>query len=92
MTGARVARIYAKCNGHCASCGRKLMAGEDYEIDHKIALANGGTDDDENLQLLCEGCHLIKTGDDVSDAAKGKRRYIKHVTPSRWRKGRGWRS
>jgi 5-methylcytosine-specific restriction protein A len=91
MPVKRIAQIYAKHGGHCASCGRKLMAGEDYEIDHKIALANGGTDDDDNLQLLCEGCHLIKTGGDVSDAAKGKRRYSKHVVPSRFKPKRGWR-
>jgi 5-methylcytosine-specific restriction endonuclease McrA len=88
MNDLRVAKIYAKHGGHCASCGRKLMAGDDYEIDHKIALANGGTDDDDNLQLLCEGCHILKTGNDVSDAAKGKRRYRKHVVPGRFKPSR----
>lgn len=91
MSDLRVAKIYARHDGKCASCGRKLMAGDDYEIDHKIALANGGTDDDDNLQLLCEGCHILKTGDDVSEAAKGKRRFRKHVVPSRFKPKRGWR-
>lgn len=90
MNELRIAKIYARYGGHCASCGRKLTAGEDYEIDHKIALANGGSDDDDNLQLLCAGCHILKTGDDVSDAAKGKRRYRKHVVPGRFRRSK-WR-
>jgi len=90
MTEKRAIEVFARFDGHCAHCKRKLFPGEDYEIDHIIALANGGTDEDSNLQLLCEGCHIIKTGGDVSDAAKGKRRYrkqfgLRKFKPSKWR-------
>jgi 5-methylcytosine-specific restriction endonuclease McrA len=91
MTERRVAEVFAKCGGRCQCCQRKLMAGEDYEIDHVIALSKGGTDDDSNLQVLCEGCHLIKTGGDISDAAKSKRVYVKAKVPKRFRKNKGWR-
>lgn len=90
MHPGRVARIYARCEGRCASCGRKLLAGDDYEIDHRIALANGGTDDDDNLQIMCVGCHILKTGDDVTEAAKGKRRYSKTFVPNKFRSSK-WR-
>ena len=90
MHPGRVARIFAACNGHCCGCGIKLRSGMDYEIDHRIALANGGTDDDSNLQVLCEGCHLIKTGGAVSDAAKSKRVYTKQNVPKRYKQSKGW--
>ena len=31
------------------------------EIDHVLPVAEGGTDDMENLQTLCRGCHKLKT-------------------------------
>lgn len=31
------------------------------QVDHIVPLAKGGTDDLENLQLLCIECHKIKT-------------------------------
>jgi len=35
------------------------------EIDHKIALVNGGKMwDEQNLWVICENCHLKKTRDD----------------------------
>lgn len=90
MTERRVAEIFAKCGGRCQGCKRKLMAGDDYEIDHIVALAKGGTDEDGNLQVLCAGCHLIKTGGDISDAAKSKRVYVKANVPKKFRQSR-WR-
>jgi 5-methylcytosine-specific restriction endonuclease McrA len=37
------------------------------EIDHKIALTNGGPMwDEKNLWILCEKCHLVKTKQDLN--------------------------
>ncbi len=47
--------------------------------------------DDSNLAPCCSGCHTIKTGGDVSDAAKIKRVATKHMVPKRFKQGRGWR-
>lgn len=92
MTERRVAEVFARFNGRCQGpCGRKLRPGDDYHIDHVIALENGGTDADTNLQLICEWCHVEKTSDDHSKAAKGKRIYTKHVVPRRFKQKRGWR-
>lgn len=38
MTAQRIARIFQACGGRCHKCGRKLGPGDDYDIDHKIAL------------------------------------------------------
>ena len=37
------------------------MSSTDYEIDHIIPLAAGGSNDAKNLQLLCVDCHKDKT-------------------------------
>jgi 5-methylcytosine-specific restriction endonuclease McrA len=34
---------------------------QEYDIDHVIPLSCGGTDDTDNLQALCPGCHRRKT-------------------------------
>lgn len=38
--------------------------------DHIIALVNGGTDDDTNIQCLCQPCHDEKTRADLGHRAK----------------------
>lgn len=40
----------------CQRCG-----GAANVVDHIIPKAQGGTDDEENLQSLCESCHNRKT-------------------------------
>lgn len=94
MTGQRALRIFEAGGGRCASerCGhRKLGPADDWDIDHIIALENGGTDDDENLQVLCSWCHSGKTGDDHALAGKGRRMATKAKVPLRFRRGKGWR-
>lgn len=43
----------------CSDCGRLYSIS--FQIDHIIALCNGGTDDWDNLQPLCIECHRKKT-------------------------------
>ncbi len=42
----------------CQHCGR---VGGQLELDHIINLASGGTDNKDNLQILCQSCHKQKT-------------------------------
>lgn len=51
----------------CASSGRITAA---VEVDHIIALRNGGADTDSNLQSLCRACHLSKTLDDMGQTRR----------------------
>lgn len=37
------------------------MITKSLEVDHIINIAEGGTDDDSNLQALCIPCHKAKT-------------------------------
>lgn len=47
----------------CNICKNMLPA--NFEIDHIVALCNGGTDDVNNLQALCPNCHSTKTIHDL---------------------------
>jgi 5-methylcytosine-specific restriction protein A len=49
----------------CRECDRPATV-----IDHIKALTNGGTDDRENLQPLCDECHEIKTRRDLNQKEK----------------------
>jgi 5-methylcytosine-specific restriction protein A len=51
----------------CAEAGRVTAA---TVPDHIIALVNGGTDDDGNIQCLCEPCHRTKTAEDLGRRAR----------------------
>lgn len=50
-------------NWKCATCDQTLPA--NYEIDHIIALMNGGNNEESNLQALCRNCHGLKTFEDL---------------------------
>jgi 5-methylcytosine-specific restriction enzyme A len=52
-------RVAASQDYRCATC--KIGPLADYDIDHKIPLASGGSNDIENLQMLCVSCHRLKT-------------------------------
>lgn len=41
----------------CAMCRVAVAT----EVDHIVALTNGGGNEDDNLQCLCAECHEIKT-------------------------------
>ena len=45
---------------NCVSCNKKLTL-KSINIDHIIPLACGGTNEPENLQILCKKCHFSKT-------------------------------
>ena len=62
--------LWTKQGQKCAECGRFVEHPYGYELDHIIALVNGGSNAEENMQLLCvwfdgdgkkRGCHVEKT-------------------------------
>lgn len=62
-------RILKRDNGICCECGKP---GSD-QVDHRIPVAEGGTDDDSNLAAI-HGipCHQAKT---LAEAARGRARH-----------------
>src|SRR5574337_614115 len=49
----------------CVECERQGIAASAVELDHMLALVNGGSDVDANLQGLCKSCHAQKTRRDL---------------------------
>ena len=52
--------VLEKSKKKCAGC-QCCLKNNKYDIDHKRALANGGTNQIDNLQALCKSCHQDKT-------------------------------
>ena len=51
--------VYAKCNGHCAYCGREITFRE-MQVDHVTSLHNHGADDVSNMLPACRECNHYK--------------------------------
>jgi 5-methylcytosine-specific restriction endonuclease McrA len=90
MTAQRVLRIFQANEGKCYRCQRKLGPRDGYDIDHIIALENGGTDDDANLAPCCDWCHTEKSADDHSQAGHGRRMAAKAFVPAKFRRSKSW--
>lgn len=56
-------RRLARTNGLCERCAASGIVREAEEVNHKIALAHGGEDVDENTENLCQPCHKTVTAD-----------------------------
>ena len=66
--------------GLCAACSQKIEAGKAWDIDHILPLALGGTNEPNNLQILCRPCHGAKTNQsDIPRIAKTKRLKARHL-------------
>ena len=61
---ARRLRVWAK-DPHCTDCRALVQHPDGYELDHVVALVNGGDDTDENCAVRCHGCHERKTLKDL---------------------------
>ena len=49
-------RIFKRDGHRCLHCGKT----ERLSVDHVVAVANGGGNEDENLQTLCRSCNASK--------------------------------
>jgi 5-methylcytosine-specific restriction protein A len=73
------ARVWLKYDGRCATCTRPIKGSVKPAYDHIVALCNGGSNAEANLQLLCVPCHSIKTGKDVAVKSTDARVRAKHL-------------
>ena len=63
------ATILRRDAGLCQVCLAKGRAKPGNQVDHIVSKAQGGTDDDANLQTICRECH-----DDKTITEQGKKR------------------
>lgn len=59
VTNLMKKKVAADQGWRCAHCQETLD--ESYEVDHKLALYRGGTNEVANLVALCRNCHGKKT-------------------------------
>ena len=59
VSGLMKKKIAASQEWKCSNC--KGLLDETYEVDHKLALFQGGTNEPENLVALCPNCHRHKS-------------------------------
>lgn len=66
-------RVFEAHGGVCAISGRKIMAGEAWDLDHRVPLSLGGENREANLQPVLKEPHREKTRADVAAKAKAQR-------------------
>ncbi len=64
-------QVAEKQDWKCNDCKNKLNAS--FDLDHIVALRNGGKDEIDNLQALCANCHRMKSSIETSVYYEEKR-------------------
>ena len=73
-------RRLARTNGLCERCLAKGITTLATVVDHRIPLAHGGSDDDENTRNLCGPCHAEVTAEQFGH----RQRYQVEVGEDGW--------
>ena len=68
--------------GYCSVC-KEQMVSTMLQIDHHLALVDGGAHEIANLRFVCVHCHKTKSAHEHKENARAKRRARKHsqLTP-----------
>lgn len=81
------ARIFKDHGGVCYLAKREIKSGEPWDLDHVIALINGGENRETNLAPALRDKHREKTKADVAEKSAAYHVAAKHIGIS-FRKGR----
>lgn len=76
-------RVFARAKGICHVSGRKIAAGEAWELEHVIALKDGGENRESNLAPALVGPHKDKSRREAKERAKIGRTRKKHIGATR---------
>jgi len=76
-TGMNLRRRRLRAEPLCRHCVAKGRVSASTVPDHIIPLGQGGTDDDFNIQCLCQDCHLIKTATEGQGGAANHPTWLK---------------
>ena len=72
-------RVFNRHNGVCYLSGRKIRAGEKWELEHVLALFLGGEHRESNLAPALVKPHKVKTKSDRRTKAKNDRVRKRHL-------------
>jgi len=64
-TSDDIKQLFQRQNGICAACSVSIADG--CHLDHIVPLKRGGTNNPDNLQLLCQPCNLSKGSKTMSE-------------------------
>ena len=85
-------RVFAAYGGRCHRSGRLIRPGDKWELDHVIALINGGENRESNLAPILADSHKEKTAEDVAIKSKIARIQARHLGIAKPKRGfRQWR-
>lgn len=84
-------RVFARHGGICHISGQRIRAADQWDVDHIIALANGGSHRETNLTPVLRDKHRAKTAADVAQKAKNDRVRKRHLGLKKPRTIRAWR-
>lgn len=80
-------RVFLRDGGKCWLSGRQIRPGDRWELEHKVALCNGGRHSEDNMAPALAAPHKAKTAADRREKAKNDRVRKKHLgirRPSRF--------
>lgn len=69
-------RVWHCFGGVCQICFTKIPSGPEY--DHRVAIANGGTNAESNLVPVHPRCHKQKTATDVAEKSATYKTQLHH--------------
>lgn len=72
-------RVFEAYGGRCHISGIKIRPGDKFEMDHIVALINGGENRETNLAPALVKYHRQKTSQDVAEKAKTAKVKMKHL-------------
>lgn len=72
-------RVFERYGGVRQLSGRKIRAGDEWDLDHKKPLRDGGTHTEDNLWPVLREKHREKTAREATERAKVDRMRAKHL-------------
>lgn len=84
-------RVFEKYGGVCYLSGRKITAGDRWEVEHIVALCNGGEHRESNMAPALSAPHKIKSAADMALKSKNYKTRAKHIGVKKRRSITSWR-
>ena len=84
-------RIFTRADGICHISKRKITPADDWDLEHVLALCNGGEHREGNMAPALKEPHKVKTAADVTQKAKNDRVRKRHLGIKKPRTIRAWR-
>jgi len=72
-------RVFERHGGVCHLSGQRIRAGDLWDVDHVVALVNGGSHRESNLAPALRDKHREKTKADVAEKSRVHRKRAKHI-------------